>query len=871
MIRKLLLLLFCLLHVWARGQESSFNLQWKELPRLIPSKAFEKQAGIAGPFGGVLDGTIFLAGGANFPYGPAWEGGQKIYHLDIYALEDSAWDVLDVELPYPMAYGLSLSDPDALYWIGGMNADSSCKAVFRIRRTKEEGNFEREALPSLPVALANASGGIIEKRLYVFGSREDLGESFLFSLDLQRLEGGWKRLADLPASPRTHAYGSVQQGANGPAFYLFKGRWKGDKQITEFLSDAWAYDPISDEWKELKQDLRFPLAAGTSLSLGVNQILLFGGDSGENFNKIEALNHQIGKTHEAIKDRIVARRDSLMKNHPGFSSDIWSFHTITQSWHKLSQMPPTSALTTPVFFKGKHIIIPSGEISPCIRTDQIWEGEIQESNSISSLNLGVLIAYFVLLLGLGIYFSLRQKSTDDFFMAGRRIPAWAAGISIFGTQLSAITFMAVPAKTFATDWLYIVLNLCIILVAPFIIRIFLPFYRRFKLRTAYEYLELRFNLATRLAGSLMYIFLQIGRLGIVLLLPSLALSVLTGIGVEWCILSMGILSILYTVLGGIEAVIWTDVLQVFVLLGGAFICFILLFLDMGYGEIMQVAADFDKLRMFDLKLDFSEPTIWVLLLGGFAANFIQYGSDQTVIQRYLTTKDEKAAAQSIRIGAWMSLPATLIFFSLGTLLFVFFRNHPEAMQPSLASTDSIFPWYIVSQLPDGVSGLLLAGIFAASMSSLDSSMNSVSTVISVDFVERLFPLKEKNNYLSLARIITLIIGSLGTALAWFMASWGIGSLWDQFNMIIGLFAGGLGGIFLAGILIPKVNGQAAILALILSGMIQYGVKTFTDIHLLLYTFTGMISAIILSFLFSLFVGENKESHQAYSFRQLPNR
>ena len=138
-------------------------------------------------------------------------------------------------------------------------------------------------------------------------------------------------------------------------------------------------------------------------------------------------------------------------------------------------------------------------------------------------------------------------------------------------------------------------------------------------------------------------------------------------------------------------------------------------------------------------------------------------------------------------------------------------------------------------------------------------------------MERLFPLKEKNNYLSLARIITLIIGSLGTALAWFMASWGIGSLWDQFNMIIGLFAGGLGGIFLAGILIPKVNGQAAILALILSGMIQYGVKTFTDIHLLLYTFTGMISAIILSFLFSLFFGENKESHQAYSFRQLPNR
>ena len=367
----------------------------------------------------------------------------------------------------------------------------------------------------------------------------------------------------------------------------------------------------------------------------------------------------------------------------------------------------------------------------------------------------------------------------------------------------------------------------------------------------------------------MYILLQMGRLGIVLLLPSLALSVLTGLKVEWCILSMGILSILYTVMGGIEAVIWTDVLQVIVLLGGALFCLLLLLLDLGTEPILNIGKEFNKFEILDFRLDLREPTIWVLLLGGMAVNLIQYGSDQTVVQRYLTTKDEAAAAKSIRIGAWMALPASLIFFFLGSLLFVFFRSHPEAMNPVLENTDSIFPWYIVSHLPDGVSGLLLAAIFAASMSSLDSSMNSVSTVINIDFVERLLPLKSEKSYLYLARINTILIGIIGTFLALMMANWGISSFWDQFNLIIGLFAGGLGGIFLAGILFPKIDGNSAVFALILSGFIQYLVKTYTDIHLLLYTFTGLCSAIILSLILSKFLGGNSHEETQYSWKKLP--
>jgi SSS family transporter len=482
-----------------------------------------------------------------------------------------------------------------------------------------------------------------------------------------------------------------------------------------------------------------------------------------------------------------------------------------------------------------------------------------------TLNYLVLVLYLLLLVWLGFSLSRRQRSTDDFFKGGHRIPWWAAGLSIFGTQLSAITFMAIPSKTFATNWLYFFLMMTILLVSPFIIRYFLPFYRRFNLTTAYEYLEFRFNLATRLTGSILYLILQVGRMGIVLLLPSLALSVVTGFDVHVCILTMGLLSILYTVLGGIEAVIWTDVLQVVVLLGGSLLSLLLLALSLDGSDVSGILEQYDKLHFLDLSPDLFQPTLWVVLLGGFASNIIQYGSDQTVIQRYLTTRDERSAADSIRTGAWLTLPATLIFFSLGTLLFVHYKVHPEMLNPTLQTTDAIFPWYIVSNLPDGVVGLLIAAIFAASMSSLDSSMNSAATVVTTDFYRRLQPARSEDAYLRLARRITLVTGALGTGLALLMATWGVSSLWDQFNMIVGLFAGGLGGVFLLGIFSRRANGTGAVIGLAASGVIQFLVKEHTPVHLLLYAFTGMVSAVAIGYLASLVAGRNQPRQQAFTY------
>ena len=215
----------------------------------------------------------------------------------------------------------------------------------------------------------------------------------------------------------------------------------------------------------------------------------------------------------------------------------------------------------------------------------------------------------------------------------------------------------------------------IVMVIPFVIKCFIPFYRRINATSAYEYLEKRFNYTTRFLGAVLYILLQLGRMGIVLLLPSIALSVVTGIDVVTGIVIMSVVSIFYTVLGGIEAVIWIEVVQVFILLGGAILTLVPIpfLLEGDWQTHYQTFKNYDKLTVFDFNFDWQSSTLWVVLIGGFSLNLIQYGADQTVVQRYLTTKDQKSAEYSLRLGAWLTVPSTIIFFSIGTQLYLYYQ------------------------------------------------------------------------------------------------------------------------------------------------------------------------------------------------------
>jgi len=466
-------------------------------------------------------------------------------------------------------------------------------------------------------------------------------------------------------------------------------------------------------------------------------------------------------------------------------------------------------------------------------------------------NYLVLAAYLLTLVGMGLYFSRREKTTADFFLAGRRIPWWAAGVSIFGTQLSAITFMAIPAKTYATDWVYFLANMCIVAVAPLVVLVYLPFYRRLEVTTAYEYLQKRFNLAVRLFGSAAYILLQLGRMGIIIYLPAIALATATGIDIYLCIVLMGALCTFYTVLGGIEAVIWSDVLQVVVLLGGAMLSLFIIAsrIDRGFAGVISTATQHDKFHMFNWTWDYTTAAVWVVVLGNLLNQLIPYTADQTVVQRYLTTKDAKQAARSIWTNAILTIPASLIFFGLGTALFVFYNAHPAQLDSDLEA-DAIFPFFIVQQLPAGVSGLLIAGVFAAAMSSLDSSLNSVATAIVTDFYRPFAPASPDPVRLKLARVLTIVLGTVATAVGLAMATFDIKSLWDLFNRILGLFGGSLAGLFALGIFTRRAHGRGALVGAIVSAAVLFCVVWFTRVHLFLYGAIGITVCFAVGYLAS---------------------
>ena len=479
----------------------------------------------------------------------------------------------------------------------------------------------------------------------------------------------------------------------------------------------------------------------------------------------------------------------------------------------------------------------------------------KDDKGFSPIDLLVMVLYFAALIFIGFYFSKRQKSSDDYFKGGQRIPWWAAGLSLFATSLSAITFMSIPAKSYATDWSYILFNSGIVLICPVIIYLFIPYFRKLNISTAYEYLEVRFNYATRLICSLAFIVYQVGRMGVVLYLPSIAIHIVTGMDIFLCIALMGVFSIIYTRMGGIEAVVWTDALQTIILLGGALFAavHILSSTGLGFSGTFEAAVESGKFYLGSTKFDLTNASMWTVLIATIFTNLTTYGTDQSMVQRYLTTNSEKAARRSVITNAVVAVPATLIFFTIGTLLFVFYKTHPESLSVTMENTDAIFPLYIYRNLPTGVTGLLISGIFAAAMSTLSGSMNSAATAYVVDIRPRLLGRKEtdKTRELKVAKAATLVIGVLSLLFACLMATWNIDSLWDEFNKILGLVLGCMGGLFFLGMVTKRANSVGALAGMAVSVVVQFIVAKYTPVYLLLYTTVGFIVCFVVGYVVSL--------------------
>ena len=804
------------------GAAAQDFFDWRELPELPES------LGVAGPFVAASGDNLLVAGGAHFAVSP-FSGGTKEWIGRAYALDaGGSWAPADV-LPGPRAYGVSLPTQDGAVWVGGSDAERHYPDAWRLRF--DGASWTREDLPPLPAANANMAGAILNGVVYVAGGQAapDSSEAFqrFWSLDLNAESPAWTELEPWPGPGRILPVAAAQDGA----IYVISGAellQADDGSVSRrFLTDGYRYRPDKG-WSPISQAPRAFVAA-PSIPWGAAHLFVFGGDDGRYF----------------------FQNDELGDNHPGFPNDLWAYHTITDRWTERGETPFSHVTTTAASFRD-GVVIPSGEDRPGHRSPKIYLGVPEPSDArFGGLDYIALGLYLASLVAMGLYFSRRENSTEDFFLAGRRVPWWAAGLSIYGTQLSSISFIAIPAKVYSTDWVYVLVQLSIILVAFPVVWIYLPFFRRTPITSAYEYLEARFNLPTRLFASASFILYQIGRMSIVLFLPAIALSTVTGIGVYTSILVMGFLATLYTALGGIEAVIWTDVIQVFVLLGGALlsVAVVLSNIDGGLSGLIAQGAAAEKFHVFNWTWDFTTTAVWVVLIGNFFNNLVPYTSDQAVVQRYLTTRDEKAAARGIWVNAALVPISTAVLFILGTGLWSFYSANPDLLVPGQPA-DSIFPLFIAQQLPTGIAGVVIAAVFAASMSTLDSSLNSVSTALVTDWYGRFRKNVDDHRKLNLARWLTVLLGILATSVSLLLATFNVGSLWDAFQAIMGLFGGALAGLFALGIFTRRANGQGALIGAVAGVIVLAWVQRNTPLHFFLYGLVGVATCFIVGYLAS---------------------
>jgi SSS family solute:Na+ symporter len=450
----------------------------------------------------------------------------------------------------------------------------------------------------------------------------------------------------------------------------------------------------------------------------------------------------------------------------------------------------------------------------------------------------VILIYLAGMAAMGLYFSRRNRNTEDYFLGARSFPGWAIGLSMLGTSISSVSFLAFPAAAFALDYRQLVPNLMLPIVAIFAIFVFIPFFRRGQLTSAFEYLEDRYGPIARLYGTVSFVILQLVRLATVLWLAALPIHTLTGFPMEWVIVLSGLFIALYTVAGGFEAVVWTDVIQSIVLVFGGLFCFatIVYYLPGGVGQVFEVGWERGKFGLGDFDWDLSRRTFFTMALIGLFNWTSEYSYNQNVIQRYVAASSTREARKATLLCGLMSMPMWAFFFFVGTCLYVLYQVVPDPAVVALApgqvleplkegalkmKVDAVFPHFILTKVPAGIAGAVIAAVLAAAMSSLDSSINAIATVTVVDIVKKYAaPNRNDTFYLRVAWIVSGIAAAfmIGGALFinYIMMRHGAENMVDL-GFIIGAVLGGcLLGMYLLGFFTTRVDYRSLMIALVLA-------------------------------------------------------
>jgi solute:Na+ symporter, SSS family len=434
----------------------------------------------------------------------------------------------------------------------------------------------------------------------------------------------------------------------------------------------------------------------------------------------------------------------------------------------------------------------------------------------------VLAGYVAVIVAIGAWANRRQTDTEAYFVGNRRVPWWAAGLSIIATSFSAASILGVPGFAYATDLWYLQYQLGDLLAAGIVAALFIPFFHKVRgLTTAYEYLEARFDLKTRLLGSTLFsltVLLRAGTLlfGAALLFSAVApTDLVPGLtGVEEAVVIFGIVAIAYTVLGGISAVIWTDVIQFSIMSLGivASMAVVVMGTPGGWESAFAEAGALDKLRVIHLDEPMARTGLAAAVFGYGLLALSLFGTNQQPVQRYMTVKNPREAQQALLLGVGTGAIGVMLSLLLGIFLFIFYGHHP-ALLPADLTPDQVMPHFVNTQVPPVLTGLLVAAVFSAAMSSLDSALNSLSAALTVDFYTRFRPGVSDAGRLAFAKVVVVTAGVLGIGIGIY-ASRTEAPLIDLILTFMGYFAGGLLGLFLLGMLTRRANGHGAFIGAI---------------------------------------------------------
>lgn len=454
------------------------------------------------------------------------------------------------------------------------------------------------------------------------------------------------------------------------------------------------------------------------------------------------------------------------------------------------------------------------------------------------MNIIDLIVFLVFTGGIVLYgcsFFDKKSSAKEFTNAGKSIPGWVVGMSIFSTYVSSISYLGNPGKAYAGDWNPFVFGLSIPIASYFAAKYFVPFYRSHGSVSAYSFLEERFGAWARFYASACYLLTQIARMGSILFLLAMPMNILMGWDLRTVIIVTSVAIIIYSMLGGMKAVIWTEAIQGFILIGGALVCLGVLLFSMPEGPMQTFRIGMDTLDEFGRSkfslgsfslTDLSTSTFWVCLIYGVFINLQNYGIDQNYVQRYHTAKTEQEAKSAALFGGYLFIPVSAVFFLIGTALYAYYKVYPDpqvAAFDAAGKADYVFPYFMVHSLPQGLTGLLIASVFAAGMSTVATSVTSCSTIILTDYWQRLRKRVHRpghthddgvgdREHLVVLKVSSVVVGALGVIVA--LALVNVDSILDAWWKLSSIFSGGMLGLFLLGYMARRVKNIHAFLGVL---------------------------------------------------------